>query len=134
MSTIFKLSAHGVPINPTHMIYKKIKLIFDIDNIDLEVILCQRFLGQSWTGGWLSRGSWQIVALDDYWWLFSKDFFEIYNVPLHISKFDDFRSNFVFLLKMLENQDEFLKSLFFDLQKCVIPQTNPQKNHHSILK
>ena len=23
---------------------------------------------------------------------------------------------------------------FFDLQKCVIPQKNPQKNRHSILK
>ena len=40
-------------------------------------------------------------------------------------------NDFAFLLKMSENQDEFLKSLFFDLQKFVIPQKkNPRKNHH----
>jgi hypothetical protein len=34
--------------------------------------------------------------------------------------FDDFRYDYAFLLKMSENQDEFLKSIFFDLQKSVI--------------
>ena len=47
---------------------------------------------------------------------------------------DDFRDEYAFLLKKSENQDDFLKSLFFDLQECVIPQKNPQKNRHSILK
>ena len=51
-----------------------------------------------------------------------------------MDQFDDFRDDYAFLLKKSENQDDFLKSLFFDLQKCVIPQKNPQKNRHSILK
>ena len=43
------------------------------------------------------------------------------------SKFDDFRSDFAFLLKMSENQAAFLKSSFFDLQICVIPQKKLRK-------
>ena len=46
------------------------------------------------------------------------------------SKFDNFRDDYAFLLKKSENQDDFLKSLFFDLQKCVIPQKNSQEDPH----
>ena len=78
----------------------------------------------------LSWGIWEIGAKHDYCWLSSKDFFEIYN----FSVAPNFRDEYAFLLKKSENQDDFLKSLFFDLQECVIPQKNPQKNRHSILK
>jgi hypothetical protein len=61
-----------------------------------------------------------------------------YNVARKVfcsSKFDNLRNDYVFLLKKSENQDNFLKPLFFDLQKCVIvPQKHRQKNRHSILK
>ena len=33
-----------------------------------------------------------------------------------------FMKIFVYCLKKSENQDDFLKSSFFDLQKCAIPQ------------
>ena len=39
---------------------------------------------------------------------------------ISVAQFHDFRDNYEFLMKTSENQDEFLKSLFFDLQKCVI--------------
>ena len=43
-------------------------------------------------------------------------------------KFDNFRNHQAYWLKKSEN------NLFFDLHKCAIPQKNPQKNSHSILK
>ena len=46
-------------------------------------------------------------------------------------EFEDFRNDNAFLLKMSENQADFLKSSFFDLQKCETPQKNPQKNRHT---
>ena len=87
-----------------------------------------------------------------FWWYFSPEAFE--NLVLNMtwflmlifwgffwdvqllcsSKFEDFRNNETYWLKKSENLDNFLKSLFFDLQECIISQNNPQKNYHSILK
>ena len=63
------------------------------------------FLGQSWTGGGGGGGG----AISYPWGIWGK------------------KADKAFLLKMSENQDNFLISLYFDQQKCVMPQTNPQK-------
>ena len=76
-------------------------------------------------------GIWGIGAKHDYDDI-SEDYFDVYNIS--VAQFDDFRDNYEFLLKISENQDESLKSLFFDFKKCVIPQENLQKNQHLILK
>ena len=75
-------------------------------------------------------GIWEISAKHDFCDDFSGDYFEVHNISVvqNLSILE------AILLKMSKNQATFLKSLFFDLQICVIPQKNPQKNPHWILK
>ena len=59
----------------------------------------------------------------NFWWLYSEDLFEIFNFSL-AQNLTILESTMWFCRKSQENSNNFLKSLFLDLQKCIIPQKN----------